>query len=205
MAKNSSFDPAAILGLKQKPAKKPFPKKAVLIVIASLAGSLLLAASVWLLYFEAQFSVYQDSQYKFSIKYPKTWRVVIHPQVNVAVVFLRPKDTALDTLQENFNVTIQAMPEDIYTLEAFSARVKTQIMAVLGKNTGIVEDKSIHWSWREGHEIVLAAPKPDHLKMVNAWVLAHDQAYILTFLGDMRKYAKDSPVVDRMIHSLQIQ
>jgi hypothetical protein len=180
-------------------------KKKILIGIASTAGLLLLLALGWLLYFNAQFSVYQDDQYKFSIKYPKTWRVVIHPQANVAVVFLRPKDTALDMLQENFNVTIQPQPDDILTLAAFSARIKKQMIGVFGKSINIVEDKPLQWGWHEGHEMAFEAPKPDHLKMINAWMLFHHQAYILTFFGDMNKYAKDASLVNEMIRSLQLQ
>src|SRR5258708_3168726 len=97
-------------------------KKNILIWIAATAGGLLLAALGFFIYFSSQFSVYQDDQYKFSIKYPSSWKVISHPQANVAVVFLRPKDTALDTVQENFNVTIQPVPADLFTLAAFSAR-----------------------------------------------------------------------------------
>jgi hypothetical protein len=190
---------------KKKSIRKSFSKKTILIIIASIAGLLLLAALGWLLYFNAQFSVYQDSQYKFSIKYPKTWRVIIHPQANVAVVFLRPKDTAMDTVQENFNVTIQPMPNDILTLPAFSATIKKQMTGVFGKSIRIVEDKPLQWGWREGHEMAIEAPKPDHLRMVNAWVLSQNQSYIMTFLGDMNKYAKDGPFVNEMIRSLQLQ
>jgi len=180
-------------------------KKIILIVIASIAGFLLIAALGIFLYFNSQFSVYQDDRYKFSIKYPSDWRVAIHPQATVAVVFLRPKDTALDTLQENFNVTVQPMPDDLYTLAAFSARIKLQMTAVFGKSINIIEDKPLQWGWHEGHEMVLEAPKPDHLVMVNAWVLFHNQAYILTYLGDMNKYAKDGLLVNEMIRSLQLQ
>ena len=180
-------------------------KKMILIIIASSAGLLLLAALVWFLYFNAQFSVYQDDQYKFSIKYPKTWRVIIHPRANVAVIFLRPKDTALDTVQENFNVVIQPLPNDIFTLAVFSATIKRQMTGVFGKSINIVEDKPLQWGWREGHQMTLEAPRPDHLEMINAWVLRSNQAFILTFLGDMNKYAKDSFLVNEMIRSLQLQ
>ena len=80
--------------------------------------------------------------------------MVIHPQANVAVVFLRPKDTALDTMQENFNVTVQPVPDDILTLSVFSARIKKQMTAVFGKNINIVEDKPLQWGWREGYKMV---------------------------------------------------
>ena len=180
-------------------------KKTILIIIALSAGLLLLAALGWFLYFNAQFRVYQDDQYKFSIKYPKAWRVIVHPRAKVAVIFLRPKDTALDALQENFNVVIQPLPNDIFTLAVFSAVIKRQMTSVFGKSINIVEDKPLQWGWREGHQMALEAPRPDHLKMVNAWVLRSNQAFILTFLGDMNKYAKDSLLVNEMIRSLQLQ
>lgn len=183
----------------------PSRKKTILIIIASGAGLLLLLALGLFLYFNAQFGVYQDNQYKFSIKYPKTWKVIIHPRPHVAVIFLRPKDTALDTIQENFNVTVQPMPNDIFTLAAFSARVRKQMTGVFGKSINIVEDKPLRWGWHEGHQMALDAPEPDHLKMVNAWALSHDQVYILTFFGDMNKYAKDDLVVNEMIRSLKLQ
>jgi hypothetical protein len=179
--------------------------KKMILVIASIAGFLLLTALGWLLYINAQFSVYEDSQYKFSIKYPKTWKVIIHPKKTVAVVFLRPKDTALDTLQESFNVVVQPVPDNISTLEAFSAAIKRQMTGVFEKSIIIVQDKSVKWDWREGHQIVFEAAKPGNLKMVNAWVLRDSQAYILSFLGDMNKYGKDSFVVNKMIRSLKLQ
>jgi serine/threonine-protein kinase len=178
-------------------------KKYILIGISSAVGLFLLAALAGYLYLLSQFSVYQDDQYKFSIKYPKTWRVVVHPRANVAVVFVRPKDTALDVLQENFNVTVQPLPPYLFTLDEFSDRIKAQMIAVFGK--GVVEYKSIHWDWRQGYMMSLEAPKLNNLKMVNAWVLRGDQAYILTFLGNIDKYPQDSLVVEEMIRSLHLQ
>lgn len=171
-----------------------------------MAGFLLLLALGVLLYFKMQFGVYHNDQYKFSIKYPKNWKVVSNPGMkNVAVVFLRPKDTAMDTLQENFNVTVQPVSESDLNLAVFTANVKKQMNAVFGKSIHIVADKSLHWGWRQGHEIIIESPTPDHLKMVNAWVLRSSQVYILTFLGDMNKYAGDAPYVAEMVQSLQLQ
>ena len=180
-------------------------KKTILIVIASIAGLFLLAALGCYLYFIFQFTVYKDDLYKFSIKYPKSWKIIVHPHPNVAVIFLRPKDTALDTIQDNFNVTVQAQPPDIENLQQFSARIKTQVLAVFGKNINLVEDKSLHWGWREGHQIAFEEPKPDHSRMVNAWVLRSGQAYILTYFGDMNKYGQVSLYLEEMIRSLELQ
>jgi len=180
-------------------------KKSVLVVIASTAGVLLLLAAGVYLYFYFQFCTYQDDLYKFSIKYPRNWTVDAHPKKNVAVVFLRPKDTVLDTVQENFNVTVQPMPNDIYSLDAFTATIKRQMIGVFGKSINIIEDKPIQWGWHDGHILVIDAPTPDHLKLVVAWVLKDNQSYILTFLGDMNKYQHDSILVNEMIRSLILQ
>jgi hypothetical protein len=180
-------------------------KKNILIGIAAAAGLLLLAALGWLLYFKSQFILYQDSQFKFAIKYPQNWQVIPRPRPNVPVIFLRPKDTALDTVQENFNVTVQALPNDISTIEDFSARIKKQVIGTFGKSIQLVGDKSLQWGWRKGHEIIIEAPTPDHLKMVCAWVLRDTQVYIMTFIGDMNKYSQDSMAINEMIHSLQLQ
>ena len=180
-------------------------KKKILIWIAAIAGFLLITAVGVFLYYLAQFARYQDDQYHFSIKYPKGWQLIVHPQDTVAVAFLRPKDTSLDTVQENFNVTVQPIPTDIDSLSAFSGRIKAQMTGVFGKAINMVEDKTIHWGWREGHKMVIEAPKPDNLIMVNAWVIAKGQAYILTYLGDIDKYPHDSIYINEMIRSLQLQ
>jgi len=180
-------------------------KKPILIGIASTAGVLLLAALGWFIYFNAQFNTYQDPDHRFSIKYPKTWRILPYPMKDVAVLFLRPKDTALDLMEENFSVTIQVAPVMDRTVAAFSATVKRQMTAVFKKNINIVEDRPIKWGWREGHLMAFEAPHPQHLKMVTAWLLRGDKAYLLNFLGDMNKYAHDSVFVNEMIRSFQLQ
>ena len=180
-------------------------KKNILITIASIAGLLLLVAAGLYLYFYLQFSSYQDDQYKFSMRYPKDWKVIVHPRENVAVIFIKPKETALDTLQETFYVTVQPVPADIFNLDAFTGRVRKQMVGVFEKSINIAEDKPIHWGWHQGHIMVFEASKPDHLKMINAWVLYQNQSYILTFLGDMNKFDQDKLYVDEMIRSFQLQ
>ena len=179
-------------------------KKNIVIGIASVAGLLFLAGLGRALYFKSQFILYQDTQYKFSIKYPNSWKIVINPQPNVAVAFLRPPDTALDDMQENFNVTIQPVPGDLLDVSAFSAKIKAQMMAVFGENIKIIEDRPFYWNWREGREVIFESTKHP-LIMVSAWVLREDRAYILTFLGEKDKYGQDYFWVRKMIRSLYFQ
>jgi len=61
------------------------------------------------------------------------------------------------------------------------------MLGVFGKSIQIVEDKPLQWGWREGHMIAIDSPVPDHLKLVNAWVMRSNEAYIMTYFGDMKK------------------
>src|SRR4051812_36855776 len=101
-------------------------KKKLLVGLLILAGGLLLGSiSAYLLYL-GQFARYQDSEYSFLIKYPRAWKLVVHPQPGAAAVFLSPKENALDVFQENVNVTIQDVPPDLATIKSFSQRILFQ-------------------------------------------------------------------------------
>jgi hypothetical protein len=181
-------------------------KRKILITLTALAGALLCAAAGWFMYYSAQFSDYFDPEYHFSIKYPKNWIVNKHPQENVAVVFLCPKETALDTIQQNFNVTVQPVPGHLASLNDFSDKIKQQMTAVFQKNIKIVEDKSIQFGMRQGHKMVIDAPNPDSMKLVCAWTIkGGSTAYILTFLGDFRRFEKYKAIVDTMISSFELK
>jgi len=181
-------------------------KKVILIITVSVAGFFLLAIAGLVLYFKLQFTEYQDDQYKFSILYPKTWKVIVHPKKDVAVIFLRPKDTELDVLQENFNVTVQPLPGGIVSLDEFSDRVKAQMIGVFGARVRFVEYKRLIFGGQDnGYQMVIEAPEPDNLKMVNAWTVRDNQSYILTFLGNIDKYAQDSFVVGTMISTFRLR
>lgn len=185
--------------------KKVSHKKLIFKIIAFCVGFSLLSMIVYIIFFNLQFTVYNDDQYQFSIKYPKSWKVVVHPKKNVAVIFVRPKDTGFDAMQDNFNVTVQPLPKDIYTLEEFSNTIKAQMITMFGINTKFVLYKQVSWGWRQAYMLSIEARRPDNLKMVNAWVLRDREAYILTFLGDIDRYPHESLLVRSMIRSLKLK
>jgi len=187
--------------------KKTSLIKKIFLGIVSIWGVLIFAVIVLAIYYYGLFTVYQDDQYKFSIRYPKTWQIIVHPKPTVAVVFLRPKDTAMDLLQENFSVTVQPLPNGVFTLDEFSDKLKAQMISVYGyrSNVNFVQYSPVNWDWHKGYEMSIEAPKPDNLKMVNAWTVYHNQAYILTYLGNIDKYYFDSVIVDAIIRSFRLQ
>ena len=182
-------------------------KKKTLIIIASCAGALLVCAFVWFLFFAGQFKTYYNPQYKFAIKYPGSWFQVKPPKGGeaVAVIFVKPKDTALDKINENFNITVQAVPPHLASLQNYSDKIRQQMLAVFKKNIKIVEDKDIKLGGRLGHMINFEAATPDSIQLMTAWVMRKDQAYLLTFLGDMKKFKKNKLLIEEMLRSFELK
>ncbi len=180
-------------------------KKIILVSIASLAGIVLLGALGWFVYFVSQFASYQDSLYHFSVKYPKEWKVIKNPQPSLAAMFISPKETAMDVFQENFNVTVQPVPEHLASLATYSETITRQMTAVFKTNIKIVEDKPFQFGGRRGHRMIFEAPKPDALKTVVAWTIKGDQAYILMFMGKMDKYKQLSPMLEEILKSFALK
>ncbi len=181
-------------------------KKNVLIGIAALAGVLLLAALGWFIFQASQFATYKDATYKFSIKYPKAWKMVAAPQPGAAVVFVSPKETALDTFQENVNISITPVPPEIATLKNFSDAILMQMKTVFN-NLQVKESREIEIKGaRKAARVVFVAEKPDKVHVLNIWtVKGGSSAYILTYMAASSRYEKYLPLVEEMIKSFEIK
>ena len=180
-------------------------KKNILITVGVMAALAMAAGIVLIIYNAGQFADYQNSSYQFSVRYPGSWQVIEKPQPGVAVVFLSPKETALDVFRENINITIQPVPDEIASIKTFSRTITEQMKAVFSANIKIIEDKSVAFGGRTGHRLVFEAPQPDNLKAVVVWTIRRDQAYILTFLTTIRKYPKSSLKVEEVLKSFQLK
>ena len=180
-------------------------KKNILIAVGAAAALVMAAGIVFIIYNAGQFADYQNSSYKFFVRYPKNWQVIESPQPGVAVVFLSPKETALDVFRENINITIQPVPDEIASIKTFSRTIVDQTAAVFKTNIKIIENKPFTFGGRRGQRLVFEAPKPDHLKAVVAWTIRRDQAYILTFLTTIRKYPQSSSKVEEVLKSFQLK
>ena len=165
----------------------------------------MLGATAWIVYNAIQFTDYQDPSYKFDLRYPTKWQVIKRPQAGVAVVFLSPKESAMDVFRENINVTVQPVPDDIASIKTFSYTITEQMKAVFQSNIKILEDKPFVFGGRAGHRMVFEAPKPDRLKALVVWTIRKGQAYILTFLTTIRKYPQSSTKVEEVLKSFQLR
>ena len=180
-------------------------KKNILIAVGIVAAMAMMAGIVLIIYKAGQFADYQNSVYQFFVRYPKNWQVIEGPQPGVAVVFLSPKETALDVFRENINITVQPVPDEIASIKTFSRTITEQMKAVFSANIKIIEDKPVTFGGRRGQRLVFEAPNPDNLKAVVVWTIRRDQAYILTFMTTIRKYPQSSFKVEEALKSFQLK
>lgn len=178
-------------------------KKILLISLASVAGLVLSVALIWLVVFMSQFHGYKDKNYRFSIKYPAQWDKVVAPQGGAAVVFVSPKENALDIFRENVNVTVQDVPGHIASLKSFTDQMLTQMSAVFN-NMSVVENKQIDMGGRPAMWVVFEAQKPDAIRVLTVVTIKGAQhAYILTYVASARKYPQYLPFVQEMVRSFK--
>ena len=180
-------------------------KKLILIIIVSVTGSLLVAALGLFLFFKGQFGEYKDTKNKFSMRAPAGWKIVKNPQPGAVVVFISPKENALDLIQENISVVIQPVPAGIASMPTYSDTIKKQLTAVFSTNIKIIEDKTVKVGYRTGHRLAYDALKPDHVKFIHLWTIKGDKAYIVTFFGDMNVYKNYALTVDEVFNSFQVK
>ena len=179
-------------------------KKKLLLGLAAAGGMLLCAAVLWYFVFISQFSVYYDKTYGFDIQYPVGWQVIRSPNPKVAVVFLSPKENALDVFRENVNITVEDVPAEIATLQDFSDKIILQMTKVF-KNIKVRESRPFVFGERKGRRVVFTADKPDAITILNVWTIkGAGKSYILTYMAMTRKYPKYLRLVEAMIQSFKL-
>ena len=179
-------------------------KKIILIVIATLAGILLVAGAVWLWIYYVPYDTYENSQFKFQVKYPREWQKA-EGYAGSVVTFVRPKQTALDVVQPNFNISVQEVPAHIATLKSFSETITKQMIAIFDKNMQIVEDKDFTFGNRQGHRLIIDAPQPQNMKAIFVWTIKGSLAYIFTYMSKIDQYKELAPTVNQMVSSFEFK
>jgi hypothetical protein len=179
-------------------------KRTTLIILWCFATAILIAGAVWWGVKFSKTASYHNSQYGFSVQYPRQWQKMEHYQ-GTAVAFIRPKQTALDIFQPNVNITIQEVPDQIATLSSFSSTITKQMNVVFKKNISIKEDKDVEFAKRKGHILIVDAPNPSHLKMLFVWTMKGDFAYLLTFMAQTTQYQELLPTINAMIKSFELK
>lgn len=179
-------------------------KKKLLIGLAATAAVVLLAALIWLIIFNSQFRVYADRVDRFSIRYPSAWQMVPHPQAGASVVFVSPKETALDTFRENVNISIQDLPMEISSIKGLTDTILLQMTKVF-PNIKVAQSLPVEFGGHKGNRVLFVADQPEKVRILTVWtVKGASKAYILTYMATGKAYPTYLPLVEEMIKSFRL-
>ena len=190
--------------MKEEPKKKLDLKKIILIGLGALAGLIVVWALGMWIYFLVTFKTYLNETDGVSISYPKTWTVKEHPAQDVFVVFLSPKDNALDTFTENVNFSTFDMSKQPHSTADY-AKIMVDQLLISFPDISLVQKSPFPLAGQNGYRMVLEIAG-DEPKMVVVYAFTIDtMGYNLLYIGSQERYSKDRLLLDAMALSLRVK
>lgn len=159
------------------------------------------------------YAKYTNTALGFSIKFPSYWKPVPKPQAGAVIVFISPKESALDELQENFSVSIKDMPNPM-TIEHVSNLIVNQVGGTFGETVDISQMIPATIGGKPGYRLQFAGKSKmllaggvrdvaNPVLYLTAWTIVGNRLYILTFTGAEKDFAKFEKKANEMISSFK--
>lgn len=153
------------------------------------------------------YRTYTNKNYGFSIKFPSYWKPV-HPKGGAIIVFVAPLQNDLDTVSENFNISIKDMPQAM-TIERVSDTIVNQVTGTFGQQIIISEKNPVMLAGRAGYRITFAGydvrvSNPNPIQYTAVWTIVGSRVFILTFTGQQRDFPFYEKKVNTMINSFKL-
>ncbi len=184
--------------------KKLTVKQWVLISLAVLAGAVvLLAVGIWIWYL-LTFSVWRSDQDAVSVAYPKGWEVRPHAMDTHIAGFVSPLDNAMDTFQENFQISIFDMSKDPLSLNEYAKLMIDQLLMVF-HDLKVIGKGVFFIGGNKGWRVVLETREGDPKILVVYAFTRVDVGYNFLYIGAEERYAKDRFLIDTMAFSFKVK
>ena len=166
------------------------------------------------------YATYTDRSSGIKIKFPAYWKVIDRPKGGALVVFLTPKESALDAFIENVNISIKDVSASPMTPPELSKEIIKQISGTLSGFMTVLESEPIMVAQRPGYRFVyvgdvskqnLSAIEAEYgkmdisnpLKYMFVWVQNSNRVYIITYVAPKNNFDKYSKQVNEMVKSFQ--
>jgi hypothetical protein len=151
------------------------------------------------------YATYTNKKEGFSIKFPAYWKPFPRPAEGSVIAFLAPKDSELDYVQENVNVSIKVLTAEM-TMERLSKVIASQITGTFGEQVDVTEMIPITLGGRKGYRMAFAGYGKNitnPLLYVTAWIAIKEKVFIITFVGLQKDYPLYEKKVDQIIRSFK--
>ncbi len=177
-----------------------------MIFFAFLCGVIGLLILGWIVWFFTAFTTFHSPKDGLDILYPRKWALKAHPAKDVVVAFVSPKETALDSFQENYNFSTYDMAKEKEPLstEGYADKIVEQMAA--GFNDLKLVQKHIYpVGGHKGYKMVFRATSNVQLLIVLYVFTIEDMGYNMLYLGAFDRLARDNPMLDLVALLLKVK
>jgi hypothetical protein len=177
-------------------------KKVMLAGTGVAVGVLLLAGLIALSIFSSKFGLFTEDTYHIKIKYPRNWDVAKGYE-GTLVTFVSPKEDPLDTFRENLNISVADLSQKPMPLNEYT-QIAIKQMAAVFNNIEVTESKPVTFAGQAAYKYTIRAPQPDDLYLTFIWFIKDNDAYTITYAGQMLRLELYKDKFDEMLRSFSI-
>jgi serine/threonine-protein kinase len=151
--------------------------------------------------------VYNDPEYKFSLKYPLDWKKE-ERKMGQAVTFSSPKENDLDEFQESVNVTIENLSwrkdKDLITPESYAKESITSLKNSL-LDFKLLEGDFYTLDKNPAYKIIFSGVRNgENLKYIMVFTIREPFAYLVTYTAKENKFTDYEKTANEMIESFTL-
>ncbi len=182
-------------------------RQTMIFTLIAAFGLILIAVVVFMYFSKNQFKTFETDAIRIS--YPASWEVKRNLPGGVIVGFVSPRETALDTFQENLTVIVQDLSLNPMSLRIYAQTAEMQIKGFFKEQIAVEFSGPVLVAGMTGHKLVYKGANPNaealNLKAVHIICMKGDLAYQLTFTALTTKFDKYEDVFNRMVSSFQLK
>jgi len=145
-----------------------------------------------IVYYKTSFSFYENKKEGLIIPYPKGWVVGERPFniKDAVVVFVSPKENAMDTMRENITVTTVDQSKNPLNIDDFAKLTVEQTQAIFS-DCKVISSEPVTISGRRGHRTVFYYRGEMNMVMDLYQFMFRDVVgYNVMYFGDVETYEK---------------
>ncbi|MBX7094268.1 MAG: hypothetical protein K1X56_06065 [Flavobacteriales bacterium] len=139
---------------------------------------------------------------EFSISHPKDWTTEPTEDPLIRFFVKEPLESSNDAFAENFNFLVQPNLDPIITLDSIISEIKGTFASQT--NAEFIYAKRLKKSGMDyGQICVRMVVEGMQLRIIQKFALVGNSMYLLTFVGEDRRYSTNYKVYDKVIESFQ--
>ncbi len=179
-------------------------RQTLITVITATIGFVLIVTVLWLYARQYRMVAYNNSFYKFSLRYPATWSFAENKNGS-AVIFYSPPENPLDRFSENVNIVVQDISKNPLDLEQYTKIAIDQMQAIFETNLEILDSTQVTMDGHQGHQLEFIGKGPDgNLHYLCRWTLIDTTAYQIAYAALEPENKGHLKSAQRMMHSFKI-